>query len=40
LLTGAVSHVLLVIEDLDRPFAGFWQVPRDPLLRLEKFIDE
>jgi hypothetical protein len=40
LLSGAVSHVLLVIEDLDRPFSGFWQVPRDPLERLVKYLDE
>jgi len=34
LLGGAVAHVLVVVEDLDDPFSGYWQVPKQPFLRL------
>jgi hypothetical protein len=33
-LAGAISHVLYVIEDLDRCFQGHWQVSRLPFQRV------
>ena len=33
-LAGAISHLLYVIADLDDPFAGDWQVPREPFERV------
>lgn len=40
LLSGAVAHVLVVIEDLDDPFEGYWQAPRDPFRRLLAYANE
>lgn len=40
LLAGAVSHVLLVVEDLDAPFQGVWQLSREPFERLLRHIGE
>lgn len=37
---GAISHVLFVIEDLDDPFWGAWQVADTPFLRLCAYIDD
>ena len=40
LLAGAVTHVLVVIEDLDDPFSGYWQAPKDPFLRLREYAQK
>ncbi len=40
LLAGAVAHVLVVIEDLDDPFSGYWQAPKDPFLRLREYAQK
>lgn len=38
LLSGAVAHVLVVIEDLDDPFTGYWQAPKEPFQRLLEHV--
>jgi hypothetical protein len=40
LLSGAVSNMLLVIEDLDAPFEGYWQVPVELFERLRRYAAE
>ena len=35
-MAGAVAHVLVVVEDLDQPFRGYWQVPSEPFERLAR----
>lgn len=37
-LAGSLSHLLYIVEDLDRPFGGDWQVPRDSWERLARYI--
>ena len=37
-LSGAISHVLYVINDLDDCFDGDWQVPRSPFERLARHL--
>jgi hypothetical protein len=38
-MAGAVSHVLYIIADLDDPFAGDWQVPREPFERVRAYME-
>jgi hypothetical protein len=35
-LAGAIAHLLYVIGDLDDPFAGEWNVAREPFLRVRR----
>jgi hypothetical protein len=37
---GAISHVLFVIEDLDDPFRGAWQVTDAPFMRVCDYLDD
>jgi hypothetical protein len=37
-LAGAIAHVIAVVEDLDDPFAGEWQVSVSPLERAQRII--
>jgi len=38
-LAGAISHVIYVITDLDRCFAGDWQVPRAGFERVQRYME-
>lgn len=38
-LAGSLSHVLYVIEDLDRPFGGDWQVSRAAWERAARYVE-
>jgi hypothetical protein len=37
-LAGAIAHVLSVVEDLDDPFAGEWQISRQSLERARRIV--
>jgi hypothetical protein len=37
-LAAAVAHILYIVEDLDDPFAGYWQVPRDAFARARDYM--
>jgi hypothetical protein len=37
-IAGAISHLLYIVADLDDPFAGEWQVSREPFLRVHRYL--
>lgn len=39
-LAGSLSHLLVIVEDLDHPFAGNWQVSRGPFVRFLASAEE
>jgi Protein of unknown function (DUF4239) len=38
-MSGAIAHVLYIIWDLDNAFHGDWQVPREPFLRVQRYME-
>lgn len=39
-LTFIISMILLIVEDLDNPFVGYWNITPEPFKRTLKHIDE